>query len=133
LVVKTSSRRDLLYVHYEGWNRKYDEYIYIDSHRVVPLGFYTGRGDIPVYRMMNNQAGAGGPVQMMYAVVLQNAAEGQRLEDYERRMAANNAQNEEEDEDIPDERDSQGDQIEVVEIPNAQDEEGEPAQDEDQE
>jgi len=99
----------------------------------VPLGFYTGRGDIPVYRMMNNQPGAGGPVQMMYAVVLQNAAEGQRLEDYERRMAANNAQNEEEDEDIPDERDSQGDQIEVVEIPNAQDEEGEPAQDEDQE
>lgn len=92
LVIKTQNRKDLLYVHYEGWNRKYDEYMYIDSHRIAPLGFYTSRTDIPVYRMMNNNQGGGGPVQMMYAVVLQNAAEGQRLEDYERRMAANNAQ-----------------------------------------
>lgn len=35
---------------------------------------------------------------MMYAVVLQNAAEGQRLEDYERRIA-NQQQNNQEDED----------------------------------
>ena len=24
-------------------NRKYDEYIYIDSHRLAPLGIYTAR------------------------------------------------------------------------------------------
>lgn len=54
LVIKTIERKDLLYLHYEGWNRKYDEYIYIDSHRIAPLGLYTGRNDIPVYRMMNN-------------------------------------------------------------------------------
>lgn len=43
MVLKTNNRKDLLYIHYEGWNRKYDEYIYIDSHRVAPLGFYTLR------------------------------------------------------------------------------------------
>jgi hypothetical protein len=51
MVIKTTNRRDLLYVHYEGWNRKYDEYIYLDSHRIAPLGLYTGRTDIPKYRM----------------------------------------------------------------------------------
>jgi len=61
LVIKSNNRKDLLYVHYEGWNRKYDEYIYIDSHRVAPLGIYTARRDIPVYRMISNSA-AGGPV-----------------------------------------------------------------------
>ena len=38
---------------------------------------------------------------MMYAVVLQNAEEGQRLEDYERRLATqqqNNAEEEDDDE-----------------------------------
>ena len=56
LVVKLKNRKDLLYLHYEGWNRKYDEYIYIDSHRVAPLGVYTSRSDIPIYRMLNNQS-----------------------------------------------------------------------------
>lgn len=41
LVLKTADRKDLLYIHYEGWNRKYDEYLYIDSHRLAPLGVYT--------------------------------------------------------------------------------------------
>jgi len=68
LVVKSKIRKDLIYLNYEGWNRKYDEYMYIDSHRIAPLGLYTNRSDIPVYRMVNNQGG--GPVQMMYAVVL---------------------------------------------------------------
>ena len=43
IVIKTTNRKDLLYIHYEGWNRKYDEYLYIDSHRLAPLGIYTGR------------------------------------------------------------------------------------------
>jgi hypothetical protein len=59
LIIKTANRKDLLYIHYEGWNRKYDEYIYIDSHRIAPLGLYTSRSDIPVYRMLNNQMGEG--------------------------------------------------------------------------
>jgi hypothetical protein len=50
---------------------------------------------------------------MMYAVVLQNAAEGQRLEDYERRLATqqNAAEDEEEDEDdaIPEEAPEEAD------------------------
>lgn len=54
LVVKTPNRKDLVYIHYEGWNRKYDEYLYIDSHRLAPLGYYTARTDIPVYRMLGN-------------------------------------------------------------------------------
>lgn len=78
MVVKASNRKDLLYVHYEGWNRKYDEYIYIDSHRIAPLGVYTGRQDIPIYRMMGNR-GSDGQLNMMYAVVLSNAAEEARL------------------------------------------------------
>ena len=53
LVIRSACRKDLLYLHYEGWNRKYDEYMYIDSHRISPLGLYTNRGDIPVYRMVN--------------------------------------------------------------------------------
>jgi hypothetical protein len=69
MVIKTANRRDLLYLHYEGWNRKYDEYIYIDSHRLAPLGLYTSRTDIPKYRMSSNDLG-GGPLSMMYAVVL---------------------------------------------------------------
>ena len=40
---------DLLYVHYDGWNRCYDEYIPGDSERVAPLTFYTSRSDIPKY------------------------------------------------------------------------------------
>ena len=78
LVIKAPSRKDLLYVHYEGWNRKYDEFVYIDSHRLAPLGVYTKREDIPIYRMMNNREGEG-PSNMMYAVVLSNAAEEQRI------------------------------------------------------
>ena len=53
LVIKTHDRRDLLYIHYEGWNRKYDEFIYVDSHRCAPNGLYTNRKDIPIYRMLS--------------------------------------------------------------------------------
>lgn len=78
LIIKAPNRKDLLYIHYEGWNRKYDEYIYIDSYRVAPLGVYTERQDIPIYRMMGNR-GTDGQLNMMYAIVLNNAAEEARL------------------------------------------------------
>jgi hypothetical protein len=50
---------------------------------------------------------------MMYAVVLQNAAEGQRLEDYERRLATQQNQAEEEDD--------EEDEIPVEEAPEEAD------------
>jgi hypothetical protein len=40
---------DLLYVHYDGWSRCYDEYIPCDSDRIAPIGLYTSRNDIPKY------------------------------------------------------------------------------------
>ena len=51
LKIISKKRKPLLYVHYEGWNRKYDEYLYIDSPRIAPFGFYTSRNDIPKYHM----------------------------------------------------------------------------------
>ena len=90
-------RNDLIYVHYEGWNRKYDEYLYIDSYRLAPLGAYTQRRDIPIYRMMGSRNGDG-QLSMMYAVVLQNAAEEERILEQERRMNVRNEVEEEEDE-----------------------------------
>lgn len=80
MIVKAQNRKDLLYIHYEGWNRKYDEYLYIDSYRVGPLGVYTGRQDIPIYRMRGDR-GTDGQLNMMYAIVLSNAAEEARLQD----------------------------------------------------
>ena len=53
LKISTLNRQALLYIHYEGWNRKYDEYIYVDSDRLAPHGCYTSRNDIPRYSMNN--------------------------------------------------------------------------------
>ena len=97
LIIKTNNRNDLLYIHYEGWNRKYDEYLYTDSHRLAPLGSYTERRDIPIYRMMGNRGGDG-QLSMMYAVVLSNAAEEARIAEQERRIGEINQQIAEEDE-----------------------------------
>lgn len=36
-------------IHYEGWNRVYDEYIPLNSQRLAPLGTFTSRKDIPKY------------------------------------------------------------------------------------
>ena len=46
----------LLMVHYEGWTRKYDEFIMMDSKRIAPAGLYTNRRDIPRYRMCHGQS-----------------------------------------------------------------------------
>ena len=40
---------DLLYIHYDGWSRCYDEFIPCDSDRIAPIGLYTNRNDIPKY------------------------------------------------------------------------------------
>ena len=55
LKISTQNRPALIYIHYEGWNRKYDEYIFVDSDRLAPFGTYTSRNDIPRYSMNNYQ------------------------------------------------------------------------------
>lgn len=49
LIIKSEGRQPLFYIHYENWNRKFDEYIYLTSKRLSPYGFYTSRTDIPRY------------------------------------------------------------------------------------
>lgn len=41
----------LLWIHFEGWSRKYDEFIPQSSERVAPLGLFTSRNDLPRYKM----------------------------------------------------------------------------------
>lgn len=42
------------YIHYEGWNSAYNEYIPLGNERLASLGFYTNRGDIPRYILNGN-------------------------------------------------------------------------------
>jgi aminopeptidase-like protein len=53
LKISTLDRPPLLYIHYDGWNRKFDEYMFITSDRLAPFGTYTSRNDIPRYSMNN--------------------------------------------------------------------------------
>ena len=115
MIIKSDNRRDLLYVHYDGWNRKYDEYIFIDSYRIAPHGVYTDRRDIPIYRMIGNRED-NGQLSMMYAVVLNNAQEEARFLEEERNMEMNNIQNEEDEED----EDPEGDEPEENPLPESE-------------
>lgn len=65
LKITSQNRPPLLYIHYEGWNRKYDEYLYQPSKRLAPLGTYTKRNDIPKYYMCPH-------ANMMYGHILEN-------------------------------------------------------------
>lgn len=53
LKIRAENKKPLLYLHYEGWSRKYDEYMFITSRRLAPVGTYTKRNDIPRYKMSN--------------------------------------------------------------------------------
>ena len=41
----------------QGWSRKYDEYMYLNSRRIAPFGTYTSRVDIPRYQTYGNPRG----------------------------------------------------------------------------
>eukprot|EP00347_Sterkiella_histriomuscorum_P005292 403357159 len=69
----TNSKFPLLYIHYDGWNKKYDEYLYSNSMRVAPLQTYTSRPDIPRYYMVPRN-------NMMYARIIENQAELAQLQ-----------------------------------------------------
>jgi hypothetical protein len=49
LKIMHQDRPALLYIHYEGWHRKFDEYMFINSKRLAPTGYYTSRPEIPRY------------------------------------------------------------------------------------
>lgn len=67
LKITCSNGSPLILVHYEGWSRKYDEFLSLMSHRVAPIGTYTNRNDIPRYRMCLRPGSA-----VTYAHVLEN-------------------------------------------------------------
>jgi hypothetical protein len=41
--VVNRKKRSQVLVHYEGWNKVYDEYITQNSYRLAPLGLFTNR------------------------------------------------------------------------------------------
>lgn len=47
--IEGANRDSLLVIHYEGWNKYYDEIIKQSSPRLAPLGTYSDRKDIPKY------------------------------------------------------------------------------------
>lgn len=57
--IECPNREPLLVVHYEGWNKYYDEIIKQNSPRVAPHGTYTTRRDIPRYSLKNENSMVG--------------------------------------------------------------------------
>jgi hypothetical protein len=48
-IIKNGKNKDILFIHYIGWNNSFDEYIFQSSNRLAPFGLYTNRNDIPKY------------------------------------------------------------------------------------
>ncbi len=57
--IECANRDSLLVVHYEGWNKYYDEIIKQNSPRIAPLGTYTSRKDIPKYMLKSDNSMVG--------------------------------------------------------------------------
>lgn len=57
--IESPNKEPLLVVHYEGWNKYYDEIIKQTSPRLAPLGTYTSRLDIPKYHLKNDNSMVG--------------------------------------------------------------------------
>ena len=51
MLVECINKEPMLAIHYQDWNRWYDEFLPISSPRLARLGFYTSRDDIPKYKM----------------------------------------------------------------------------------
>lgn len=49
IIIESPFKELLLIIHYEGWNKYFDEILPITSNRLAPLGYYTSREDIPKY------------------------------------------------------------------------------------
>ena len=93
LKIRSKDREPLLYLHYDvshnnhnhlkfkifftfsqGWSRKYDEYMYMDSKRIAPVGLFTNRQDIPRY-----QSNGASRQPMNYAQVIDSARTMQQI------------------------------------------------------
>ncbi|CAD8064026.1 unnamed protein product [Paramecium sonneborni] len=53
-IMNIRNQKEML-VHYQGWNKAYDEYISISSPRLSPLGLFTNRTDILLYQPSMNE------------------------------------------------------------------------------
>lgn len=78
---------DLLYIHYDGWSRCYDEYIPADSDRVSPLTLYTGRNDIPKYTRHE------GPDDRVYGNVIEGGDQQREANIQRNNLVVNNNDN----------------------------------------
>ena len=78
---------DLLYIHYEGWSRCYDEYIAADSDRISPLSLYTSRSDIPKYTRHD------GPEERVYGNVIEGGDNNNEPAEDNNDNAGNNQNN----------------------------------------
>lgn len=54
MIVESVDKEPILAIHYDEWNRWYDEFLPISSPRLARLGFYTNRDDIPKYKMRHS-------------------------------------------------------------------------------
>jgi len=57
--IESPNKEPLLIVHYEGWNKYFDEIFKQSSPRIAPLGLYTSRNDIPKYYLKESNAMVG--------------------------------------------------------------------------
>jgi hypothetical protein len=57
--IECANKDPLLVVHYEGWNKYYDEIIKQSSPRLAPLGTYSNRRDIPKYQLKSENSMVG--------------------------------------------------------------------------
>lgn len=51
MIVESVGNDPILVIHYDNWNRWYDEFLPISSPRIARFGYYTSRDDIPKYKM----------------------------------------------------------------------------------
>ena len=54
--IESKEKENSILVHYQGWGKKYDEVLPINSVRIAKSGFYTSRTDIPYYQDTDNKA-----------------------------------------------------------------------------
>jgi hypothetical protein len=54
--IESPNKEALLVVHYDGWNKYYDEIVKQSSVRIAPHGTYTSRNDIPRYLLKEDNS-----------------------------------------------------------------------------
>lgn len=80
MIVESLNHEPILAVHYDNWNRWYDEFLPISSPRLARYGFYTKRNDIPKYKMKAIENSKDGSKNQMQAFIINRIGipEGQK-------------------------------------------------------